>query len=126
LTLAGALHLQFEESSAGSAGTGKTETVKDLAKALAIFYVVFNFSELVTVFQISNFFRVLTQAGVCSCFDEFNRINIGVLSVIGEQFNCIKAALCADLKRFPHRLHKGLKKCLEHRFFELILISKMN
>lgn len=112
-TIFSAFQFHHFSSMSGPAGTGKTETVRELCRAAAINCKTFNCSMQLTIDMLNGFFKGIILSGSWLCLDDFNRVTVETMSVVAQTMADLMKAKQANLEFFSElRLHSSCYICM--------------
>ncbi|CAH0562483.1 unnamed protein product [Brassicogethes aeneus] len=83
----------------GAAETGKTETVKSLAKAFAVLIITFNCSECFNYQTIEKFLKGAAMCGSWLCIKKINLVRSEILSIVYQDVLAIATSIKSKLLR---------------------------
>ena len=84
-----ALRMSLGGAAIGPAGTGKSESTKDLAMMCGKALILYNCSDYMSSETFTRLLKGMVIIGSWMCFDEFNRFGHQILSVVGEQLSML-------------------------------------
>lgn len=97
-TILQAYRYHLYSSIIGPTSTGKTETVKNLTKAIAKPSYVINCSNSISYDCVIRTFKGMISCGAWICFENFNRLKLELLSAIAQNLTQMKQAVSSNLK----------------------------
>lgn len=100
--LSEAMRRGYGGSPFGPAGTGKTETVKSMGRALGRLVSVFNCDESFDAMSVGRILAGACRIGCWICFDEFNRLSASILSSTSGQLAALQEAIRKDEKEIAN------------------------
>lgn len=100
LSITQALQMRMNCCMIGTESAGKAETIKDLAKIIALFCLVTNCTICTDFKSIFTVLCGLIQCGAWGCFSNFNRLNISIISMLSTQLYALKTAFDTGLNKF--------------------------
>ena len=104
MTMTTALHLHRGGSPKGPAGTGKTETVKDLGKGLGMYVIVVNCSEGLDYKSMGRMFSGLAQVSV-----DLKNYGIILYLLMEVYMNLYKRSVCTCPSLSDHKMNELLR-----------------
>lgn len=100
LAVTHALTMRMGCAISGRTTSGKAETVRDLAKILAIFSLISNCTELTDFNSVETILSGLMQCGGWSCLTNFNTMHATTIDIISMMLHALRASMHLTKSRF--------------------------
>ena len=100
MNMLNAFQLSLGAAQCGPAGVGKIETAIDLSRHLGSYFVVINCSDQINYISMREIFKGVAGTGCWVAYDELNRCELTVLSVLATQVATVLDARSKKLTQF--------------------------